>query len=63
MLNSELVVDYWKVGHTDNIVTGEADLVEVFEEQIPIEKVAEQKYLGFVISSTGSNMANIAAIV
>ena len=62
VINSELVVDYWKVSHADNVVTGEADLVEVFEGQIPIEKVAEQKYLGFVISSTGSNMANIAAI-
>ena len=39
VINSELVVDYWKVGHTDNIVTGEADHVEVFKGQIPIEKV------------------------
>ena len=62
VIDSELFVDYWKVGHAENLVTGEADLTEIFEGQIPIEKVTEQKYLGFVISSTGSNMANITAI-
>ena len=59
VLNSELSVDSWKVEHQENILTGEADLVETFQGQIPIDKIDQQKYLGFVISSKGNNMVNI----
>jgi hypothetical protein len=33
-----------------------------FQGQIPIEKTSEQKYLCFVLSSNGNNMANINAL-
>ena len=43
----------------DNIVTGDVELVETFDGQVKIENTDSYKYLGFTISSTGDNMANI----
>ena len=31
VLNSHLLVDSWKVKHTDNEITGESDLIETYE--------------------------------
>ena len=42
--------------------TGEAILTEHYLGQSEIESTKSQKYLGFVLSSTGDNMANINAI-
>ena len=58
-MNNELVVDTWKVTHEDNPETGEEELVEVYDGQVPIQKTEEQKYLGFYLSSLGNNMINI----
>ena len=44
------MVDTWTVGYSD---TGEKS------GQMPIGKTDEHKYLGFVISNRGDNMANI----
>ena len=33
--------------------------MEKYEGQVEIEMCSEQKYLGFIISSTGDNLANI----
>ena len=52
-------MDSWIVKHELNLETGEAELIENYGGPIPIEKVKEQKYLGFIISSSGNNMANI----
>ena len=54
VLNSDLLVDSWIVKHELNLETGETELIEKYGGQIPIEKVKEQKYLGFVISSSGT---------
>ena len=62
VVETDLVVDTWKVEYLDNPVTGEADLVETYSGQMPIKKTDEQKYLGFVLSSKGDNMANIRQI-
>ena len=59
ILNSDLYVDKWKVEHRDNFVTGDTDLVETYAGQVKMGKSVEQKYLGFILSSTGDNMANI----
>ena len=59
VLNTDLLVDNWIVKHELNLETGEAEFIENYGGQIPIEKVKEQKYLGFIISSSGNNMANI----
>ena len=48
--------------YEDNSSTSEADLVETYCGKIPINKTDEQKYLGFVLSSKGDNMANISQI-
>ena len=61
-INSGLHVDNWSVNNVENIQTGEAELVESYTGQTEIENVTEQKYLGFVLSSTGDNMANIREI-
>ena len=56
---SNLEVDKWEIEHKDNIKTGEELFFENYVGQVPIEKTEEQKYLGFVLSSKGSNLANI----
>ena len=62
VVDSNLLVDSWKVEHRDNIETGETDLIETFSGQIEIGKCKEQKYLGFILSSSGNNMVNIQSI-
>ena len=62
IIDSVLMVDNWKIEYEDNSTTGEADLVETYSGQIAIKKTDEQKYLGFVLSSKGENMANINQI-
>ena len=56
---SNLEVDKWEIEHKDNIKTGEEQFFENYVGQVPIEKTEEQKYLGFVLSSKGSNLANM----
>ena len=59
ILNHSLSVDKWSV---EVKTTGDTELVETFIGQVEIGKCTEQKYLGFVISSSGNNLANIQAI-
>ena len=58
-INSNLMVDHWSVNYVENVQTGEDNLKEIYCGLTKIEKTEEQKYLGFVLSSTGDNMANI----
>ena len=46
----------------ENHEIGETDLVEKYIGEVAVEEVSEQKYLGFVLSNTGNNMANIKAM-
>jgi hypothetical protein len=62
VINSELMVDEWSVKYVENEQTGEAELNEMYCGLTGIEKTNEQKYLGFVLSNTGDNMANINAL-
>ena len=62
VLNSSLCVDKWTVEHVEDKMTGDTELIEQYTGQVEIEKCNEQKYLGFIISSTGDNMANIRTI-
>ena len=59
VISSDLYVDKWTVEHQDNFVTGDTDLVEKYAGQVKMSKCDEQKYLGFILSSSGDNMANI----
>ena len=61
-INSELLVICLKQDYQENIKTGEFKLVENFIGEVPIGKTTEYKYLGFIISAKGDNMANINAI-
>jgi hypothetical protein len=58
-LDSDLTVDKWKSNHKDDPVIGGEVLEDTYEGQVSIEKTHEQKYLGFVVSNKGNNMANI----
>ena len=62
VINNELFVDKWIIDYKKNNDTGEDDIEESYSGQVPIGKTTEHKYLGFVISSTGDNMANINQI-
>ena len=59
VINSSLMVDKWSVQYVENMQTGEDDLKEIYCGLTKIKKTSEQRYLGFVLSSTGDNMANI----
>ena len=59
IISNELLVDDWIVDYTENKETGETEIVETFNGQVPMSKTGEQKYLGFVLSNKGDNMANI----
>ena len=59
VLNSNLMVDNWKVEHADIDETGDSELIETYQGQVFIEKTEQQKYLGFTISSRGNNLINI----
>ena len=54
-----LQVDHWTSKHVVNNSTGEQDLIETYEGKVNIERMEDFKYLGFIISSRGNNMANI----
>ena len=58
-LHSKIMVDKWEVNYTDNLNNGNPVLEESFQGLVEIEKVKTQTYLGFVISSSGDNMAHI----
>ena len=62
VLNSSLCVDKWTVEHVEDKTTGDTELVEHYAGQVEIEKCTEQKYLGFIISASGDNMANIRSL-
>ena len=60
--NNSLFVDSWKTDYKENRNTGDMELIESYAVKVEIGKVTEQKYLGFTISSTGNNIANISVI-
>ena len=53
------MVDKWKVEHEYNKQNNEVKLIETYIGEVPMEETNQQKYLGFIISSTGNNMKNI----
>ena len=59
---SRLKVDHWVKEYKENTNTGEMTLVEYYGGQIEMNQTNEYKYLGFMISSKGDNMANIRKI-
>ena len=58
-VNSDIMVDSWVTSYEENIQSGEVKLIENFSGLTKIEQTTTQKYLGFIISSSGNNMANI----
>ena len=62
VINSNIMVDKWSVSYTENVTTGKGNLKEIYCGLTEVEKTANQKYLGFVLSNTGDNMVNIMEI-
>ena len=58
-LGNDFTVDNWIVEHVTDTQTEETKLKESYDGKIPIDSVQQQKYLGFVISNSGDNLANI----
>ena len=59
LVQNNLQFDHWITEHKENEITGEDDLIESYGGKIHIKKTEEYTYLGFVISCTGNNLANI----
>ena len=57
-----LSVDTWKVKHEYSEDEKEVRMKDCYEGPMEMEKVSEFKYLGFIISNHGNNMANIQNI-
>ena len=62
VINSDLLVDEWSVDYIEDKQTGDVNLVENYCGLTEMGKTDEQKYLGFVLSSTSDNMANIREV-
>ena len=62
ILTTSLCVDKWSVEHVEDQLTGETDLVESYTGQVEIGKCTEQKYLGFLLSSSGDYMIHIRSV-
>ena len=56
-----LHIDSWGLKKSDEAETGLENLDDVHLGQYKIEGVEEEKYLGDIISSDGSNMKNVVA--
>ena len=54
IIDQPLEIDNWKVEHNKN-----GELIEEFIGKVNMTETTEQKYLGFVISSNATNVANI----
>ena len=54
-----LEVDSWNIKYQENEISREEHLHESYSGKIKIMKTEQYKYLGFVISCKGDNMANI----
>ena len=60
--NNRIYIDKWSEEYIEDTETGEIELNENYTGKVAIEEVKEQKYLGFILSSSGNNMANIKAM-
>ena len=56
------MVDKWETHYEENPESGKLQLVEKFVGPNKIEQTKTTTYLGFVISNTGNNMANIEQV-
>ena len=61
-IDSDLLVDSWEQQCVENKNTGEYEMVEKYAGEVPIGRTCEYKYLGFIISSTGDDLANFNAV-
>ena len=52
----------WKKEYVESIETGDTQLIDKYLGEVSIGRTTEPKYLGFIISSEGNNMANIIAM-
>ena len=57
-----LKVDHWRMEYKENKMSGEHDMFEYYDGKLDVMKTNQYKYLGFIISNTGDNMANIKAM-
>ena len=60
--NNRIYVDKWSEEYIEDTETGEIELNENYTGKVAIKEVKEQKYLGFILSSSGNNMVNIQAM-
>ena len=60
--NNELKVDYWKEDMIERVGNEVTEVVDRYMGEIVIDATEQYKYLGFVISTKGDNMANITAV-
>ena len=55
----EFYVDEWKMKETENKTTHTLDKIEVFNGEEEISEAINEKYLGQIISSDGTNVKNV----
>ena len=57
----ELYIDQWEVEEVNEIETGNSKNEDVLKEEAPMMESKNEKYLGDIVSSNGSNTKNIEA--
>ena len=59
IIQNKLKVDQWMKEYKENATTMEYEMLEYYAGQTEMKQTEEYKYLGFVISCKGDNMAHI----
>ena len=59
IFQKKLQVDQWKKEYRENDTTEGYEMIEYYMGQTEMKQTEEYKYLGFIISSKGDNMAHI----
>ena len=57
----DLLIDSWKIETKTEVKTKSVEQIDVFDGDVEMEESGEEKYLGDLITSDGSNKKNVAA--
>ena len=57
----DLLIDSWKIETKSEVETNSVEQIDIFEGDVEMEESCEEKYLGDLIASDGSNKKNVAA--
>ena len=61
-INTKLSIDQWNIKHVEKGQLCDSILTETYQGRVDMEQTDQTKYLGLILSNTGSNMPHIKEI-